>query len=123
MGKWQNDGMLDTALAYLLGATTVHLCSAQPSTFTEATSTYSLGSKAVPSGTFGAPSDATSGRQMTISGSTIGEVDITVAGNVTHAAFVSASALLYVTTCTAKTVVVGEKVELSSITVNIKDVS
>jgi len=30
---------------------------------------------------------------------------------------------LYVTTCTAKTVVVGEKVELSSITVNIKDAS
>lgn len=121
MAKWQNDGMLDAGLAYLLNATAVHLCSAQPSTYAAATSTYSLGSATVPSGAFGAPADAISGRKITISGSTIGDIDVTSAGSVTHVAFVSSGALVYVTTCTAKTVAVGEKVEISSVVVNIKD--
>ncbi len=121
MSKWQNDGMLDAALAYLLNATTVHLCSAQPTTYTGAATTYSLGSAAVPSGAFGAPADATSGRQITISGTTIGDITVATAGNATHVAFVSASSLIYVTTCIAKTVAVGEKVEVSSIIINVKD--
>ena len=121
MSKWQNDGMLDAALAYLLNATTVHLCSAQPTTYTGAATTYSLGSAAVPSGAFGAPADATSGRQITISGSTIGEIDITAAGNATHVAFVSASTLIYVTTCSSRAVTAGDKAEISSITINVKD--
>ena len=121
MSKWQNDGMLDAALAYLLNATTVHLCSAQPTTYTEAATTYTLGYKVVPGGAIGAPADATSGRQITISGTTIGDITVATAGNATHVAFVSASSLIYVTTCTAKTVAVGEKVEVSSIIINVKD--
>jgi len=121
MSKWQNDGMLDSALAYLLNATTVHLCSAQPTTYTEAATTYTLGYKVVPGGAIGAPADATSGRQITISGSTIGEIDITATGSATHVAFVSASALIYVTTCSSRAVTAGDKVEISSITINVKD--
>ena len=121
MGKWQNDGMLDAALAYILNATTVHLCSTQPTTYTEASSTYTLGSKAIPGGAFGAVANATSGRKITISGTTIGDITITADGNATHVAFVSATALIYVTTCTAKTVTIGEKVEPSSIVINVKD--
>lgn len=121
MGKWQNDDMLDAALAYLTNATVVHICSAQPTTYTEATSTYSLGSKSLSSAAFGAPADATSGRQVTVSGSTIGEIDVSTTGSVNHIAFVSGSSLILVTTCTDISVVSGGKLELSNIIINVKD--
>jgi hypothetical protein len=77
-----NDHVLDLALAYIDTATTrLDICSAEPSTFTQATSTFSLGNKTGIS--VGAPSDASpNGRRVTIAAITDGTV--TSAGTASH---------------------------------------
>jgi hypothetical protein len=121
MAKWQNDDMLNEALAYLLNIAGIYLCSQQPSSYTEATSTYSLGGKAVSSSVVGAPSNETDGRSCTISGSSIGEITVTAAGNATHVAVVSSANLLFVTTCDTKTLYASDTLEISDIKVTVKD--
>lgn len=68
----------DTALDALLNdvytnGETLHICSALPANYTEATSTYSLGSKSGP--TIGAPADrGGGGREVTVSAISDGSV-------------------------------------------------
>ena len=68
------DYILDLALAELdVNATHLYICSAEPTTFAQATTTYALGSKATP--TISAPTDRTpNGRKVTISQITDGTV-------------------------------------------------
>lgn len=72
----------------------IYICSQEPTTFAEASSTYKLGTKASP--TIGTPADGdTSGRKITVSAITDGVVNS--AGTASHIAFTddSASSLLY----------------------------
>src|SRR5207247_2050027 len=69
--------VLDNGLAALAsGATHVYICSTVPTTYTEATSTYAIGSKSLGAGNvFGAPQAATpNGRKIisaAVSGGTV----------------------------------------------------
>lgn len=81
-----NDRVLDNGLTVLdTEVTHLHICSAAPTTFTQAVTTYSLGNKATPS--IGAPEAATpNGRKVTVAAFTDGV--ITAAGTATHYALV-----------------------------------
>lgn len=84
----------DTALDALLNDTynngeTLHICSAEPANYTEATSTYTLGNKSSPS--IGAPADrGGGGREITIAAITDGNV--TADGTASHWAIVKDTA-------------------------------
>jgi len=84
-----NDRILDNGLQVLdTEANQINICSAEPATYTEATSTNSLGSKAVAAGAlFGSPAARSpTGRKVTSVAITDGAVNST--GTVTHWAVV-----------------------------------
>lgn len=81
-----NDRVLDNGLTVLdTEATHLHICNAEPSTFTQATSTFSLGNKS--SLSIGAPAARSpSGRRVTVAAITDGTV--TATGTASHYAIV-----------------------------------
>lgn len=81
-----DDHILDPSLSEIdTDCNSIHLCSAEPSTYTEATSTYTLGNRATP--TISTPADGSpNGRAVTVSAITDGTV--TSAGTATHYALV-----------------------------------
>ena len=94
MAAWLADALLDAALQKLADdAENLYICSAQPSTYAEAQSTYALGVKASPSFTGPAAGDA-SGRKLTVDAISDGTVSAT--DTATHWAITdnSATALL-----------------------------
>lgn len=76
------DRVFDNGLTVLdTEANRLDVCSQQPTTYTEATSTYTLGNKTSP--TISAPGDRTGGgRKVTVSAITDG--DVTATGTATH---------------------------------------
>jgi hypothetical protein len=88
-----NDDVLDGALDVLIDATSkvLHICSQEPTTYTEASSTYTLGNKSSPTVGTKANGDV-SGRKCTISAITDGSV--TGTGTATHWALVDGTRLL-----------------------------
>ena len=72
-----NDYVLDLALAYLAtSGNRLDICSQEPTSYTEATSTYTLGNKT--SLSIGAPADRTpNGRKVTVAAITAGSVTAT----------------------------------------------
>lgn len=85
-----SDNALDAALDYIRNnAGALHICSQEPTNYTEATSTYSLGSKTSPAITGPTNGDA-SGRKITVSAITDGSVSSN--GTATHFAIVKTTA-------------------------------
>jgi hypothetical protein len=73
MAATLHDDVFDAALNVVKNNTeNLYICSSMPTTFTEASSTYKLGVKATPG--FTGPADDTSGRKLTITAITDGEV-------------------------------------------------
>lgn len=120
MTKWQNDLMLDAALDYLrTNVDKVVLCTQQPTTYTEAYTTYKL---AEYTPTFGAIADGdTSGRKLTVPGAT--GVSPSASGDGTHIALVKTgdTTLRYVTTCPTTTVAVGINIDLNAWDIELAD--
>jgi len=90
-----HDNVLDAALNYIQDAADadnvdLHICSTEPTTYADATSTYSLGSKA--DVTITGPADDTSGRKITVSAITDGTVSAT--GTAGYFALVNTSTTL-----------------------------
>lgn len=119
-----NDRIRDLGLTVLdTEADELHICSAEPTTYAEATSTYTLGNKATP--TVGAPADGTpDGRSVTVSAITDGTV--TANGTATHWALVDTanSRLLAANSLAAPVAVTtgaGETFSLGSFTIRIPD--
>jgi len=72
-----SDGAMDALLNYVKNGTeNLYICNAQPTTFTEASSTFKLGTKATPTFTGPTAGDAT-GRKLTIDAITDGSVTVT----------------------------------------------
>lgn len=117
------DNALDDLLQYIIDNTgALHICSQEPTTYTEATSTYSLGSKTSP--TVGTLADASpNGRQLTVSAITDGSVSGT--GTATHFALVKTTATteLLVTGAlsSSQAVTNGNTFTLTSFTVRVPD--
>lgn len=107
MAKLVDDSVLDGAINVIKNATglTQILCSAQPTTRTEAVTTYALADVALSAADVVAANGDTSGRKGTIAAKAGVTVDAAGTGN--HIALVSSTTLLYVTTCPATAVVAG----------------
>ena len=125
MAKWQNDDMLDAALAYVADATLQTVCSAQPTTYAEATDTYKLAdvvlSAGAGNGDFTLANGDTSGRKLTIAQQH--DVNIDTSGSATHVALCisSSSTLCYVTTCASQPLTAGGTVTVPAWDIEIAD--
>ena len=102
MAKATPDAVLDKPLDEIATATRMIACSAQPTTYTEANSTYALADVTMGGGDFTKANGDTSGRKVTMSAKS--SVLIDTSGTANHVALVRVSdtTLLYVTTCTSQ---------------------
>jgi hypothetical protein len=108
MPKTLDDSLIDANLNALKnGATQMCLCSAQPTTYAEAVTTYMLALKTgLTAGSFTGPVDGdVSGRKITKNAETA--IPVTNSGTVLWVAFCSGSVLLFVDTVTSQVVTAG----------------
>lgn len=114
MAKSVADRVLDAAWADLATGNLITVCSAEPTTRTEAVTTFALAddplTTGLGSGDFTAANGDTSGRKCTISAQNNIPIDTT--GTATHVAIVNATDLLYVTTCTSQALTSGGTVTI-----------
>lgn len=122
MGKLLDDSVLDGALNVIKNnATKVAVCSTQPTTYTEAITTYMLAIKTgLTSGDYTGPADHTSGRKLTMNSQST--ISVTNGGSAQHVALTGSSSVLYaVTTCTAQTLTAGNTVSIPAWVASIAD--
>jgi hypothetical protein len=102
MAKAAPDAMIDASLDYVAESTRLVVCATQPTTYTEATSTYALADVTIDSSDFAKANGDVSGRKLTVAAQN--GVLIDTSGTALHVALVSVSdtTLRYVTTCTSQ---------------------
>jgi hypothetical protein len=122
MAKFANDAVMDAALNEIKNNVTLMIaCSAQPTTRTEAVTTYALADVAVSSSDITLANGDTSGRKGTVAAKT--NVTVDTSGTATHVALVDGSRLLYVTTCTSQALTSGNTVNFPAWDIEIADPS
>lgn len=127
MAKWANDDMIDAALNYVATGTLLTVCSAQPTTYAEASSTYKLADVVLTAGAgngdFTVANGDTSGRKLTVAQQADTAID--TSGTATHVAISisGSSTLLYVTTCTSQVLTAGGTVTIPAWDIEISDPS
>ena len=121
MAKACNDLVMDAALDYISTSTLLTVCSAQPTTYAEASSTYKLADVVTDSGNFTKANGDTNGRKVTVSQQA--NVPIDSSGTATHVALSisGSSTLVYVTTCTSQALTSGGTVTVPAWDVEISD--
>lgn len=95
MAKWVHEDVIKEGFEVLKDSTTICLCSQQPTTRTEAITTYALGTKAVTGGSIFSWGDAVIGdgsRKLTMAA--VSGVPVSVTGTYTDLAFVDGTRLL-----------------------------
>ena len=125
MAKWASDSVMDAALGYVDDCTLLTVCSAQPTTYAEASSTYKLADIAMTAGAGNgdytlANGDA-SGRKLTVLQQA--NIDIDTSGTANHVALCisGTSTLVYVTTCTSQALTAGGTVTVPAWDIEIAD--
>lgn len=121
MAKAVHDDVLDGAFNILNDGTILTVCNAQPTTRTEAVTTFALADVVTDGTDFTNANGDTSGRKCTISQQASVPVDTT--GTATHIAVCDATRLLYVTTCTSQALTAGNTVTVPAWDVEIADPS
>lgn len=126
MTRWQNDSMLDAALIWIRDRITMMtVCSAQPGTYTSATTTsgVKLADVAMTSTAFTIGDGDTSGRKGAVQAKS--SVTIDASGTASHVALCGStgSALLYVTVCTTQALTTGNTVNFPTWDIEIADAS
>ncbi len=123
MAKIVHDDVFDGALNIIKNnATRICVCSTQPTTYAEATSTYKLAIKTITSSDFTGPANGdVSGRKLTSNAQSGLTVD--ASGTAAHIALCDSanSKLLYVTTCTSQALTAGNTTNIPAWDVEIAD--
>jgi len=120
MAKSVHDDVLDGAFDVLDQATLQTACSAEPTTRTEAVTTYALSDAVMVANTdYTKANGDTSGRKVTVAAKATQAVD--ASGTATHIALCDATRLLYVTTCTSQALTSGNTVSFPAWDVEIAD--
>ena len=122
MAKAAPDAFMDAAFDWLDQADLQVVCSAQPTTYTEAVTTYALADVAMTPNTDYTKADGdTSGRKVTVAQKT--EVTVDTSGTATHVALVSTgdTTLRYVTTCTSQAVTAGNTITVPAWDIELRD--
>ena len=114
MAKYANDALMDAGLNYIRSnCDKMTVCSAQPTTYTEAVTTYALAdvTMTVNTGDYTLANGDTSGRKITVAAKTGVPIDTT--GTANHVALVSVgdTTLRAVTTCTSQALTSGGTVD------------
>ena len=121
MAKFAAQSVLDALLDKVATGVRVDVCSSQPTTYAEATSTYSLANATLTSGDFTKAAGLPNGRQVTIASKT--GVTIGTSGTVTHLAVCDGTTLLYVTTVTSQVLTSGNTLTIPAWKVTVSDPS
>jgi len=121
MSKFASDAVLDSLLDKVATGTILTVCSAQPTSRTEAVTTYKLADVVVDSGDFTKADGDVSGRKVTIGQQT--DVPVDSNGTATHVAICDGSNLLYVTTCTSQVLTSGNTVTVPAWKIEVSDPS
>ena len=104
MAKAIPDAILDKTLDEIATATRQIFCSAQPTTYTEATATFALADVTLSGGDFTKSNGDTSGRKVTVAAKSSVLIDASGTGNHIALVRVSDTTLIYVTTCSSQAV-------------------
>lgn len=121
MAKFATDAVLDALLDKVATGTILTVCSAQPTTRTEAITTYKLADVVTDSGDFSKADGDTSGRKVTVAQQT--DVPVDSNGTATHVAICDGSNLLYVTTVTSQVLTLGNSISIPAWTITVADPS
>jgi len=112
MAVWQNDLMLDAALDWIRARVTqMTVCSAQPTSYAEAVTTYKLADVSITSTDLTLGDGDVDGRKVTIGAQNGVTVDTTGTANHVALAGSTGSTLLLVTTCTTQALTTGNTVD------------
>ena len=116
MGKKIFPVTYDAQLSFMINnATRLFVCSAEPTTYEEASATYALADATLLPANFSGPADGSaSGRKLTVL--PVENIPIDVSGNATHIVLADAtnSRLLLITVCTSQALVAGNNVTVDS---------
>lgn len=122
MAKSVHNDVLDGAFNVLDDADIMTVCSQEPTTRTQAVTTYALADVAMTPGTDFTKADGdTSGRKCTVAAKSSVTVDTT--GTATHIALCDGSRLLFVTTCTSQALTAANTVNIPAWKIEIADPS
>lgn len=122
MSKSVHDNVLDGASDIIDQADIMTACNAQPTTRTEAVTTFKLADVAMtPNTDYTKANGDTSGRKVTVAAKSGVTVDTT--GDATHIALCDGTRLLYVTTCTTQTLTAGNTVNFPAWDIEFADPS
>lgn len=124
MAKSVHNDVLDAALDEIINnATRMTICSAEPTSYTEANATYALADQTITSGDFTKADGDTSGRKATVAAQSGVTVDTTGTG--THLALldVTGTRLLYVTTTASQAVAASGTADIGAWDIEIADPS
>ncbi len=119
MGKTVHNDVLDAALTEIATATEMTACNAEPTTLTEATTTFALADVVMAGGDYTNVDGDTNGRKVTVAQKTGITVDTT--GTATHVALNDGAVLLYVTTCTSQALTATNTMTFNAWDVEIAD--
>lgn len=119
MAKTVHDTVLDGAFDILDQANIMTACTTQPTTRTEAITTYKLADIAMTPNTDYTKADDASGRKVTVAAKSA--VPIDTSGTALFVALCDDTNLLYVTTCTSQALTSGGTVDFPAWTINIQD--
>jgi hypothetical protein len=123
MGKVAPDALNDALLDYIAGCDLMIACSAEPSSYADATASVDLATAAMTPVTDFTKANDTSGRKVTMAAKAGVTIDHT--GDATHIALCksSDSTLRAVTTCTQQTLTQGGTVDFPAWKWNVQDPS
>ena len=121
MARMAPDATLDEILDYIALSTIMTLCSAEPTTYTEATATYKLADVVIDGNDFSKANGVVSGRRLIVAAQS--GVTIDASGTATHAALctTSGSLLRFVTTMTSLALVAAGTVYIAEWDIEIRD--
>lgn len=123
MAKTVNNDVLDAALDEIALATRLDVCSQEPTTRTQATSTYTLGNVTLTAGAgngdYTIADGDVNGRKLTVAAQTIASAS--GSGNGTHIALCDGTRLLYVTTMTSQSITTGNEISVGAWDIELAD--
>lgn len=125
MAKFIPDAAMDAALVVVAAGNILTVCSAQPTTRTEAVTTYKLADIALTpgdgNGDFTIGNGDVSGRKLTVAQQA--DIPIDTSGSATHIAICDGTDLQLVTTCTSQALTSGGTVTVPTFDYEIADVT
>ena len=124
MAKSIHNDVLDAALEYIESTgDEINVCSAQPTTYAEAHTTYMLAQHTMTSADYTVGDGDSSGRKVAVAQQA--DITITNSGTATHVAITDTgeSKLLLVTTCTSQALTSGNTVTVPSFDDELSDPS